>query len=334
MIWDQKTCSRRGFGATPVVFVLVPLVSLGGFLLFSALRTTRAPDIMPVAIREQHSQENMVIDSDQDGLKDWEEQIYATNEKNPDTDADGLKDGDEITQGRDPLKRGPNDILTQQTTSSASASLSSEHTGDRPNLTRKIAEKFSQNYLTRIAQNPESKQDVDAFADEILQTALEQTPSRASFVTTKDIIVSHDATHNGMVQYLEQFNATVLNPLKPLPDTKNISDAMANIVHTENPVLSSTAADALAMYVNQYDQFLIDMKHITVPEGFVSLHIDYLNTTIKERDALKKIQNIKNDPFTSLIGFREYMETTTKFYDIRDQYHNLVQDKLTAATHP
>lgn len=50
------------------------------------------------------------LDSDADGVKDWEETIYHTDPKNPDTDGDAVRDGEEIAKNRDPLKKGPDDI--------------------------------------------------------------------------------------------------------------------------------------------------------------------------------------------------------------------------------
>lgn len=43
------------------------------------------------------------VDTDEDGLKDWEEVIYGTDPYNPDTDGDEISDGDEIAQGSNPL---------------------------------------------------------------------------------------------------------------------------------------------------------------------------------------------------------------------------------------
>lgn len=333
MIWDQSIFYRRGYGATPVVFVLVPLISLGGFLLFSTLYGTQTPEIIPTANQEHASQEDTSIDSDQDGLKDWEEQIYATDAHNPDTDGDGAKDGDEIAQNRDPLKKGPDDTLTKVDTSATTAASSNAYTGDQFNLTKKIAEEFSQDYLTRIAQNPENQLDSNAFADKIMQITREQAPPSISLVTTSDIIISRNAVKDDMVRYLKQLNALVLNPSKPLPDAKSISDAVAGIVHTEDAARTSAASDHLAMYVNQYNQLLTDVKTISVPKDFVSLHIDFLNTTIKERNALEKIQHVKSDPFTALMGFREYMETTKKFLDLRKQYRELAILRSASTTH-
>lgn len=320
---DKKIYNSYGYGATPIVFVLIPLVLLGGFLLFSYTRDTHAPEIKAIAIKERSSQDNLSIDADQDGLKDWEEQMYGTDPHNPDTDGDGTKDGDEIAQGRDPLKKGTDDALTKQSALSSLSPSSSENTGEQQNLTKKLAEVFGTDYLIGLVQNPENQPDVDAIADKMAEITLEQPPSHVPLITANDIIVSRDATLDDIIRYVKQFNAIILNPLKPFPDTKSISDAMSNIVHTDDAARTSTAANQLVLYINQYNQFLTDIKTISVPKDFVSLHVAYLNTTIKEREALKKIKNIKNDPVTTLVGFREFMETTKGFNDLRKQYTEL-----------
>lgn len=321
MMWDKKTFNHSGFGATPVVFILVPLISLGGFLLFSTLRSTHAPEIKPIAMQERSPKDDLSVDSDQDGLKDWEEQIYGTNSHNPNTDGDEIKDGDEIAQNRDPLKLGPDDYLTKKDTSLSSPSSIDDR--QQQNLTKRLAEVFGTDYLLNLVQDPQSQPDVDAIADKMAQITLDQPLFHAPAMTASDIIISHNATLGDVAQYINQFNAILLNPLKPLPDTKSISDAIANIVHTEDVARTSAATSKLAIYIEKYDGFFTDIRTISVPEIFVSLHLDYLNTAIKEREALKKIQNVKSDPFTALLGFREYGETTTRFNDLRKQYIEL-----------
>lgn len=46
-------------------------------------------------------------DSDQDGLKNWQENLLGTDSKNDDTDQDGTNDGDEANLNRNPLKPPP-----------------------------------------------------------------------------------------------------------------------------------------------------------------------------------------------------------------------------------
>lgn len=57
------------------------------------------------------------VDTDKDGLSDFQEKRYGTDPNNPDSDGDGVKDGDEVKQGSDPanpkdskavVSRGPN----------------------------------------------------------------------------------------------------------------------------------------------------------------------------------------------------------------------------------
>jgi len=54
-------------------------------------------------------------DTDKDGLKDWEEILWKTDAKNPDSDGDGTPDGAEVIEGRDPTIAGPDDGLASRT---------------------------------------------------------------------------------------------------------------------------------------------------------------------------------------------------------------------------
>src|SRR5688572_24074343 len=51
-------------------------------------------------------------DSDNDGLKDWEEILWQTDSNNKDTDSDGTSDGEEVKANRNPAKEFPNDQLS------------------------------------------------------------------------------------------------------------------------------------------------------------------------------------------------------------------------------
>ncbi|MCH7529851.1 hypothetical protein IIB50_01915 [Patescibacteria group bacterium] len=51
------------------------------------------------------------LDSDDDGLKDWEEVLWGTDPFNPDTDNDGTDDGVEIAVDRNPLVSSSGGVL-------------------------------------------------------------------------------------------------------------------------------------------------------------------------------------------------------------------------------
>ncbi len=55
------------------------------------------------------------LDSDNDGLSDWQELFYSTDPANPDTDNDGLLDGKELQAGTNPLDQDTDhDMLTDK----------------------------------------------------------------------------------------------------------------------------------------------------------------------------------------------------------------------------
>lgn len=60
------------------------------------------------------SERGETVDTDGDGLLNWEERLRGTDPMNPDTDGDGTEDGAEARAGRDPLRAGPNDARTDK----------------------------------------------------------------------------------------------------------------------------------------------------------------------------------------------------------------------------
>jgi hypothetical protein len=88
------------------------------------------------------------IDSDNDGLRDWQESLWGTDKNNNDTDGDGAKDGEEIEKGRDPGVAGPDDSLEKTRGISAasvtafSASVSTDPNNVSTSVSRDLFAKF------------------------------------------------------------------------------------------------------------------------------------------------------------------------------------------------
>lgn len=97
---------------------LVPVLLLafagGGLVLFGtrqdADRRVRQ-DSQVQNTRDRVADSGNTADSDQDGLKDWEEAIWHTDPEKSDSDGDGMTDGQEVAENRNPLKPGSNDFF-------------------------------------------------------------------------------------------------------------------------------------------------------------------------------------------------------------------------------
>lgn len=109
--FESKTKPKSSKTSIIISLILVSFLIVSGFI-WAAKKLNDPQKISFKKSNDLNSTNNQPeIDSDNDGLFDWQEQLFGTDKHNPDTDNDGTKDGDEIKQNRDPLKPGPSDKL-------------------------------------------------------------------------------------------------------------------------------------------------------------------------------------------------------------------------------
>ncbi len=80
------------------IFFYSGLLILSGVLIYNVLSLFKKETLPEKTLPNQNTPlENtfdISLDSDSDGLKDWEEALWGTDPHNPDTDGDGVSDGD------------------------------------------------------------------------------------------------------------------------------------------------------------------------------------------------------------------------------------------------
>lgn len=103
-------------------------------------------------------------DTDNDGLKDWEEALRGTKITEKDTDNDGTTDGDEVSQNRDPLKSGPNDSLVVEKKASTTTYFKQN------TLTEQFAQDFFSRYSALKADGSVSQQSKDALIESMIRS--------------------------------------------------------------------------------------------------------------------------------------------------------------------
>ncbi len=115
-------------------------------LLKNQKKEQKQPISQELSVLKPITAEEIDKDSDNDGLKDWEESLWGTNPNNPDTDGDGTPDGQEVKQGRNPLlasKNGKNDKLENQKLKETDSLLPAE----LPSFTDLLSQQFFGDYL-------------------------------------------------------------------------------------------------------------------------------------------------------------------------------------------
>ena len=249
------------------------------------------------------------LDSDNDGLPDWQEAIYKTDPKKPDTDGDGYLDGEEVASGYDPTKKAPNDALPSTDTNKA-----------RPlpkNLTKALTSRLSQAIVsgkirsidkttgkpltTEQLENEEGlKQTIEeAFSQQIAEFSLPNIPD-------KEINISEKTGKEETMTYLAQLDQS-LNKMPQAPDSEMqlFYEAMKSRDFSKVQEISN-------LYQDTYDK----LKQMTVPANFVSIHKGFMGVIWVTNNIYKAVINIDQDPLKTTIAFMNYrkiIEATKSF---------------------
>ncbi len=247
-------------------------------------------------------------DSDSDGLKDWEEAIFHTDLHNPDTDGDGTPDGEEIKQGRDPLKPGPGDRLATTTLATLADGTSDLRFSD--NFTSAIAQQFGEQVIIPSLKNQDGKTSIDQqkisadLADQVTaaMATLEKEAERAA-VEGSAFIKSDDDSAPAFSAYLQALTraARELVLLEKKPEVAIFTDALDKE--------DFSGLQELDLYLTQFDQTIKDLKLIKVPPSLAPLHLRYVTLAIKEREAVRKIRGAETDFIGALAGTRVFLES-------------------------
>jgi len=240
------------------------------------------------------------IDTDKDGLKDWQEVLWGTDKTNPDTDGDGVKDGTEISEGRDPVIKGPNDSLdkTRGVASSSIKSLSQSISDDSTNVTATLSKTLFANFMTLQSSGGLNSASQETLINNTLANV--DPGSIPPKYTIADISV---VTSN--VSSLRLYG----NQL-----AKTLSDF--------NAKMSSVQSNDMAL--SSYQAMMETVRKISVPGTLGLIHLQILNNLNVAYQSLSVLNNYQNDPAKALIA----MNTFKKNGDSAKELFKSIADEL------
>lgn len=279
-------------------------------------------------------------DTDNDGLKDWQENLYKTDLNNPDTDGDGFLDGEEIVSNHNPLVKSPGDAQT----------FYPLPLGENYNITNKIlsddnVETLFAAYLAQknqyIENNPQIT-DQEAFVANASQLTIQEMWKRAfgEFYSTLtdqaiaelqkipsvfeikvidgDINISEDNTKDNVQKYINQ---------------------VSEILYADSFFLKETASDAiikafkdddfsqLDSMIKENDAKIEQAKNISVPSTWKEIHKQGLELTILIRNAYVSLRDIYNDPFKAYVATEKLENIPQSWNDLMGQAIDLAENQ-------
>ncbi|MEK7567645.1 MAG: hypothetical protein AAB513_01860 [Patescibacteria group bacterium] len=290
----------------------------------SSVSIADSPSLITSSEIERLSFEKVnLIDSDEDDLKDWEEILWQTDPKNPDTDSDGTNDGEEIKKNRDPKVKGPSDTLHLPVGTDQSTVNKVE---EKLTTTDLVARDFFSKYLAA----KQSGQPIDSnISGQIASSVLTQTKTIGivRLYSQGDLIIDKNDNTENLKSYGEKMGSIIKN-------TPPWKESELEIIKQALEREDESILKRLDPIINGYTSMREQMLKITVPEKAIPTHLDLLNAMEKIISSLKSAQNVFKDPVTALTIFGKYSETITGlhrvFIDIRGlfQRNNITYDSL------
>jgi predicted double-glycine peptidase len=248
---------------------------------------TLAPDAQPAALVNEVELALQATggneDTDLDGLKVWEENLWGTSDKSTDSDGDGTPDGEEIELGRNPMK--PGDDLIATTT--PIDGYTPQDT-DPNSLTSRIARSIFEN-VSELSTSESYTAELGSQVAEQIATAAASTAEQKIVFSVEDVNINRQPTEEDIRQYGNLLMQHILENMKEV-------------------YMDPTAHEDLGVPARGFRNTADDLAQMRVPSQIAGTHSKIVNNYYNIFEALEYVYYYKKDPAQALLALRTYSE--------------------------
>ena len=251
-------------------------------------------------------------DTDGDGLKDWEELLWKTDPNKMDTDGDGTPDGEEINLGRNPLKAGPNDKISDKEDLVAKEKAVSD--SNQNTVTAVYAKQFLTEYLSLKQQKGElTDEDKNNLVERLMNNI--KTLAVADKYKISDLKISNDTSQESVEKYAEWMKAIFIDAKMPKMSESDVFTILLNSVKEKNFKNIELGVKSLNKYVVLNKEVTRLLLMPTIPENLFKNHIEIANGFNNIALAAENMAIVQNDPVKAMMGQKLYNEQMIRIYN-------------------
>ncbi|MFA5830279.1 MAG: hypothetical protein WC878_00440 [Candidatus Paceibacterota bacterium] len=241
------------------------------------------------------AESNKDIDTDGDGLLDWEEAIWSTDYKKADTDGDGTPDGKEIEERRDPLTAGPNDYVRVIGNADQTITTSKEE------LTE--SEKLMRGMLTAImySSDPLNKEFAENVSKEIADTINTKGKTLPNTYNLSQIKTTAETPEN-----LKLYGNAVGKILSTSEEIEKNDRAIRLITATGLQKKQNDIFDGFDPFIKDDRAEVSALLKVSVPKETATLHLSLVNGTENVAFSLENMKFLVSDSLRGLIAINQY----------------------------
>lgn len=285
------------------ICLAVAILGIAAYLVLSSKKEVPvdAPDPSLADAREVAR-----VDTDHDGLLDWEETLIGTDPKKADTDTDGTSDGDEVAAKRNPLIPGPSDQVSDASVEAfaKNAGVQSETKGT---LTDQAAKDLFGTYMAYKQSGTMDKEHQAQLVATLVDSAKKEVftvkygPTDLSIV--KDDTDADRRTYYGKIQ----------NILKDAYESNDNSEP--ELVTIGRAIDSGKPEDMrkVERMVTMYKKLSTDLAAVKVPASAVQVHLNFLNVSYSFATTLDGLRTLRADPLLATVVVANYKVVEKQF---------------------
>ena len=300
-----------------VVSLLVVVV---GILVSTALmkRDIKTTDTGSVSVVTTDNTNDDSLDTDGDGLKDWEERFWGTDPNNPDTDGDGIGDKTDPDSKNNLYADIKNDLNNTE----VAPENQREATG-----TDLLAEAFMTRYLAAKATAPGGSLSADD-QERVVSSALNDLSIPIVYTEYSENQINLIITDTDVV--IKKYGNDVGLILKTNSNSVEETDSLSlfdRVLEENEP--NSSSVKKLKEYVEGYDRIINALLLVDVPPSAKNTHLEFLNLMSKNRSLNYMFSKFHEDPFGAISVMSIYesavSETINIFADVFTYFksHNI-----------
>lgn len=226
------------------------------------------------------------LDSDSDGLKDWEEILWKTDPEMADSDQDGTPDGEEIKAGRNPAKAGPGDKLKNTETEISAGPAN----GNEKNP---LTDDFARSIFAAYISGSNLEGDEEDYDEVLNETRLRAEGVFEQKFTLQNLTLAEE-TSDTLKNYGNEVGRLIFRY------QNSFQENPLELLHQGISLKSSFAFSELTRVAEEYQTFAYELLKIPAPKTLQEIHLDLINNIYLLAKTSAATSEAKNDPVFAL----------------------------------
>lgn len=255
------------------------------------------------------------IDTDGDGLKDWEEALWGFSAVSPDTDGDGVGDAQEVRERKARLEEQRVGFLSEA--AALSETISYEGLSETEKISRGILEQVVAFRSAGVSLDGATTNDIAS----VLGSTLQSPPPPVAMVSTADLSAVTESSAT-LVAYTRSL-AAILGGESTTQTNELL--VLARFGETGNVA----TLNALSDVINTYDDIINDLSAIPVPETLLDEHAALINSFANTKQSIALLAQLGSDPIKAIQGLQVYTSRSQSVAVAFDAIRRYLRGRIT-----